>query len=62
MYEDEETLVAAGDCVHERPGFATILFDYSPDMEYLEVVAARFSTSGSTTQYGRRPRLLWPGA
>jgi hypothetical protein len=28
----------AGDCVHQRPGITHYLFDYSPDMEYLEVV------------------------
>lgn len=45
MYEDQETLVAAGDCVHQRPGIVHYLFDYSPDMEYLEVVGpADFST------------------
>lgn len=45
LYETEEHLVAAGDCVHQRPGIAHYLFDYSPDMEYLEVVApADFST------------------
>jgi quercetin dioxygenase-like cupin family protein len=38
MYEDEVTLVEAGDCVHQRPGIRHFLFDYSPDMEYLEVV------------------------
>lgn len=38
MYEDKEHLVAAGDCVHQRPGITHFLFDYSPDMEYLEVV------------------------
>ena len=38
MYGDQETLVAAGDCVHQRPGIVHFLFDYSPDMEYLEVV------------------------
>jgi quercetin dioxygenase-like cupin family protein len=38
MYEDKETLVAAGDCVHQVPGIRHYLFDYSPDMEYLEVV------------------------
>ena len=32
------TLVAAGDCVHQRPGITHYLFDYSPDMEYLEIV------------------------
>jgi len=45
MYEGEETLVAAGDCVHQRPGIVHFLFDYSPDMEYLEVVGpADFTT------------------
>jgi quercetin dioxygenase-like cupin family protein len=38
MYEDQVTLVEAGDCVHQRPGIAHYLFDYSPDMEYLEIV------------------------
>jgi quercetin dioxygenase-like cupin family protein len=38
MYEDKDTLVAAGDCVHQRPGIVHYLYDYSPDMEYLEVV------------------------
>jgi quercetin dioxygenase-like cupin family protein len=45
MYEDKETLVAAGDCVHQVPGIRHYLFDYSPDMEYLEVVGpADFTT------------------
>ena len=39
MYEDKVTLVEAGDCVHQRPGIVHYLFDYSPDMEYLEVVS-----------------------
>jgi quercetin dioxygenase-like cupin family protein len=38
MYEDKEALVSAGDCVHQAPGIRHFLFDYSPDMEYLEVV------------------------
>jgi len=38
MYGDEVTLVEAGDCVHQRPGIVHYLFDYSPDMEYLEIV------------------------
>jgi hypothetical protein len=38
-------LVAAGDCVHQRPGITHYLYDYSPDMEYLEVVSpAAFGT------------------
>ena len=39
MYEDKETLVEAGDVVHQRPGIAHYLFDYSADMEYLEIVS-----------------------
>jgi mannose-6-phosphate isomerase-like protein (cupin superfamily) len=45
MYEDRITLVEAGDCVHQRPGIVHYLYDYSPDMEYLEVVGpADFGT------------------
>lgn len=45
MYEDRETLVEAGDCVHQRPGIVHYLFDYSPDMEYIEIVGpADFGT------------------
>lgn len=45
MYEDKETFVGAGDCVHQRPGITHYLYDYSPDMEYLEVVSpADFKT------------------
>ena len=45
MYGTENTLVEAGDCVHQRPGIVHYLFDYSPDMEYLEVVGpADFTT------------------
>jgi quercetin dioxygenase-like cupin family protein len=45
MYEDRETLVSAGDCVHQAPGVRHFLFDYSPDMEYLEVVGPADFTS-----------------
>jgi len=45
MYEDKITLVEAGDCVHQRPGIRHYLFDYSPDMEYVEIVGpANFGT------------------
>ncbi|MFZ6647821.1 cupin domain-containing protein [Undibacterium sp. TJN25] len=45
MYEDKITLVEAGDVVHQRPGIRHYLFDYSPDMEYLEIVSpADFKT------------------
>lgn len=45
MYEDVETLVQAGDVVHQRPGIRHFLFDYSKDMEFLEIVSpAKFGT------------------
>ncbi len=45
MYEDTEALVEAGDCVHQRPGITHFLFDYSPDLEYVEIVSpADFSS------------------
>jgi mannose-6-phosphate isomerase-like protein (cupin superfamily) len=45
MYEDKPTLVQAGDVVHQRPGIVHYLYDYSPDMEYLEIVSpADFKT------------------
>ncbi|MEP7059042.1 MAG: cupin, partial [Caldimonas sp.] len=45
MYGDRDTLVEAGDCVHQRPGIVHYLYDYSPDMEYLEIVAPADFTS-----------------
>ena len=39
MYDDQVTLVEAGDCVHQRPGIVHYLFDYSPNMAYLEIVS-----------------------
>ncbi len=45
MYEDKVTLVKTGDCVHQRPGIVHYLFDYSKDMEYLEIASpADFTT------------------
>jgi len=45
MYEDKSTLVQAGDVVHQRPNIVHYLYDYSPDMEYLEIVSpADFKT------------------
>ena len=50
MYEDQDTLVNAGDCVHQRPGIVHFLYDYSPDMEYLEIVGpAGFTTIDMTS-------------
>jgi len=45
IYDGKEHMVEAGDCVHQRPGIVHYLFDYSPDMEYLEIVSpADFGT------------------
>src|ERR1700757_2834960 len=45
MYEDRDPLVPAGDGVPQRPATRHYLFDYSPDMEYLEIVSpADFKT------------------
>lgn len=45
MYDDKPTLVQAGDVVHQYPGLVHYLYDYSPDMEYLEIVSpANFGT------------------
>lgn len=38
MYGEQDTLVQAGDTVHQRPGIVHYLYDYSPDMEYIEIV------------------------
>jgi hypothetical protein len=38
MYEEREYVVAAGDCVHQRPGITYYLFDYAPNMQHLAVV------------------------
>jgi quercetin dioxygenase-like cupin family protein len=54
MYEDRVTLVSAGDCVHQRPGIVHYLFDYSPDMEYLEIVGP--------ADFGSVPTDAPPGA
>ena len=45
MYEDRDTLVETGECVHQRPGIVHYLYDYSPDMEYLEIVGPADFTS-----------------
>lgn len=61
MYEDENTLVSAGDCVHQRPGIVHYLFDYSPDMEYLEIVGpADFKTVEVTGPCAVPDPTPWP--
>jgi quercetin dioxygenase-like cupin family protein len=60
MYEDQPTLVEAGDCVHQRPGIVHYLFDYSPDMEYLEIVGpADFASVPVHTHWPVPPVTPW---
>jgi len=37
-YDGVDTLVEAGDCVHQRPGIAHSLYDWSDDMEFMEII------------------------
>lgn len=61
MYEDKETLVSAGDCVHQRPGIVHYLFDYSPDMEYLEICSpADFGTVDAAAPCAVPAPEPWP--
>ncbi|MBU6497159.1 MAG: cupin domain-containing protein [Rhodospirillales bacterium] len=63
MYGDKETLVSAGDCVHQRPGITHYLFDYSPDMEYLEIVSpADFATVEVEGPCAVPPPRPWPAS
>ena len=60
MYEDKETLVQAGDCIHQRPGIVHYLFDYSEDMEYLEIVGpANFDSVDAEAPCAVPPVTPW---
>jgi quercetin dioxygenase-like cupin family protein len=37
-YDGVDTLVEAGDCVHQRPGIVHSLHDWSDDMEFMEII------------------------
>ena len=61
IYDGKETLVEAGDCVHQRPGIVHYLFDYSPDMEYLEIVSpADFGTVDVDGPFDPPAPKPWP--
>ena len=61
MYEDKVILVEAGDCVHQRPGIRHFLFDYSHDMEYLEIVSpAAFGTKEVHAPFEVPAPTPWP--
>ncbi len=38
-YDGVDTLVETGDCVHQRPGIVHNLYDWSDDMEFMEIIA-----------------------
>ena len=45
-YDGIDTLVEAGDCVHQRPGIIHNLYDWSDDMEFMEIIVpADFDTT-----------------
>lgn len=53
MYDDKVTLVEAGDTVHQNPGLVHYLFDYSPDMMYLEICSpGNFGTKNAPEPQG----------
>jgi quercetin dioxygenase-like cupin family protein len=48
-YDGVDTVVEAGDCVHQRPGIVHNLHDWSDDMEFMEIIApADFKTTEIT--------------
>ena len=63
MHEDRLTLLEAGDCLHQRPGIVHCLFDYSPDMEYLEIAApGDFGTIEMPARCALPAPAPWPEA
>ena len=63
MYDNVPTLVEAGDVVHQRPGLVHFLFDYSPDMEYLEIVSpADFKSVDAPAPCAVPKPTPWPDA
>jgi quercetin dioxygenase-like cupin family protein len=49
VYDGVDTLVETGDCVHQRPGIVHSLYDWSDDMEFMEIIApADFATTEIT--------------
>ena len=63
MYGDKEHLVNTGDCVHQQPGITHYLFDYSPDMEYIEITSpADFGTRDVDGPCAVPPPTPWSNA
>jgi quercetin dioxygenase-like cupin family protein len=56
-YDGVDTLVEAGDCIHQRPGIVHNLYDWSDDMEFMEIIApANFQTTEITAPATPIPR------
>jgi hypothetical protein len=54
-YDGIDTLVEAGDCVHQRPGIVHVrnLYDWSDDMEFMEIIMpGDFATTEITSPAG----------
>jgi hypothetical protein len=50
-------LVEAGDCVHQRPGIVHSLYDWSDDMEFMEIIMPAISPQlRSRRRRSPRPR------
>ena len=62
MYEDKETLVEAGDVIHQRPGITHYLFDYSKDMEYWRSSVRLISRPSTSRRPSTRCRRRPPGS
>lgn len=63
MLEDPVTPVEAGDCIHQRPGVVHFLFDYSPDMAYLEAAwPTYFRVGGRISRLGSAGSVLLAAA
>jgi quercetin dioxygenase-like cupin family protein len=55
-YDGIDTLVEAGVCVHQRPGIVHSLYDWSDDMEFMEIIMPRdFATTEITAPAERTP-------
>ena len=60
MVEVKEHLLAARQCVHQRPGIMHFLFDCSSDLKYLDIAGpADFGSVDMTSDIPVQPPLAW---
>lgn len=55
-YDGIDTLVEAGDCVHQRPGIVHNLYDWSDDMEFMEIIMPGDFATTEITSPAELPR------